>query len=119
MSDQGSLFPGEGKSYKEINDDFLHNQLIKLGDMMGDGLHHEPDGKWISQEYRRISKLLMPEVFSEMRKHKRDSVDVQMAKLIQEKKCSCGGYLVQSRKGCKTAVCIKCGTKYIAKSKKK
>ncbi len=23
----------------------LHRQLVRLGDMMGDGLHHEPDGK--------------------------------------------------------------------------
>lgn len=30
----------------------LHEQLIKLGDMMGDGLHHEDGGKWIEREYK-------------------------------------------------------------------
>lgn len=28
--------------------DRLHKDLIKLGDMIGEGLHLEPDGKWIS-----------------------------------------------------------------------
>lgn len=40
------------------DNDFLLNQLVKLGDMMGDGLHHEPDGKWIEKEYRKIAKQL-------------------------------------------------------------
>lgn len=34
----------------------LHRQLVKLGDMMGDGLHLEPDGKWISKEYKQGAK---------------------------------------------------------------
>ena len=36
----------------------LHSQLIKLGDMMGDGLHHEPDGRWISKEYTKVLRAL-------------------------------------------------------------
>ena len=32
--------------------------LIQLGDMMGDGLHHEPDGYWIPKEYKRILRAL-------------------------------------------------------------
>lgn len=30
---------------KKKDKDFLYRQLINLGDMMGDGLHHEPGGK--------------------------------------------------------------------------
>ena len=33
----------------------LWNRFIRLGDMMGDGLHHEPDGKWIERDYKPIS----------------------------------------------------------------
>ena len=28
------------------DNDSLYNQMIKLGDMIGDGLHLEPDDKW-------------------------------------------------------------------------
>lgn len=38
--------------------DNLHQQLIRLGDMMGDGLHLEQDGKWIEKEYKHICMLL-------------------------------------------------------------
>ena len=36
----------------------LHQQLIRLGDMIGDGLHLEPDGKWIEKEYRSVAIAL-------------------------------------------------------------
>ncbi len=45
----------------ESETDRLHQQLIKLGDMMGDGLHHEDP--WISREYRKVLKALHPEMF--------------------------------------------------------
>ena len=85
--------------------DFLHNQLIKLGDMMGDGLHYEPDGKWIEREYKQIAKLLYPEAYKNAAKDKRDSVDIRMAKLLSETKCVCGGELQQVRKGTKVSQC--------------
>lgn len=31
---------------------YLYDRLIRLGDLMGDGCHLEPDGKWIEREYR-------------------------------------------------------------------
>lgn len=44
-----------------MNDrDILYQQFIKLGDMMGDGLHLEKDGRWIAREYKRISKNTIP-----------------------------------------------------------
>lgn len=45
----------------ETEEDRLSEQLIKLGDMMSDGLHYEEP--WIAQEYRRIAKRLHPEAF--------------------------------------------------------
>ena len=41
--------------------DRLLAQLVKLGDMMGDGLHHEDPE--ISKEYSRIVKLLFPKPY--------------------------------------------------------
>lgn len=40
----------------------LHKDLVKLGDMIADGEHLEKGGKWISREYRKISKILYPEI---------------------------------------------------------
>jgi hypothetical protein len=86
---------------KTPDNQHLWNQFIRLGDMMGDGLHHEPDGKWISKEYRKLAIILMPDYRKEeraaMRKVKAASIDVQMAKLIEQKKCNCGGTLQQKK----------------------
>lgn len=38
--------------------EYLYDRLIRLGDLMGDGCHLEPDGKWIEKEYRDIVRLL-------------------------------------------------------------
>lgn len=113
---QGDLFGNDTSSQER---DRLHNQLIKLGDMMGGGLHHEADGRWISREYKKISKALMPEFFADQRKKKRASVDTQISKLVAEKNCPCGGQLRQTRKGCKTLECQSCHKRYVATSKKK
>ena len=96
------------------SEDFLYNQLIKLGDMMGDGLHLEPDGKWIEKEYRRIAKVL-----GLLPKRDTSSIDEFMNKRIKEVKCNCGGDLKQVRKGSFVAKCISCGNKYRLGSKKK
>ena len=44
----------------------LHKDLIKLGDMMGDGLHYEDPS--ISREYRKVAKLLYPECYPSKRR---------------------------------------------------
>jgi len=94
---------------------FLWNQLIKLGDMMGDGLHHEPDGKWISDEYGKIARILMPDTFKEIKKAKALRVNTMMNTLLSEKKCNCGGTLKQARSGSKIAYCQTCKARYKAK----
>ncbi len=68
----------------------LHKDLIKLGDMMADGLHYEDPS--ISREYRKISKALFPEMYpKKFRKPNR--------KLVNSlKECNCGAKGWQWRK---------------------
>lgn len=94
--------------------EFLYNQLIRLGEMMGDGLHHEPDGKWIEKEYKKILKqlgLLKPKSTGD--------IDSFMLKRCNEEKCKCGGELKQVRKGSFVAKCSICGLKYRLGKRKK
>jgi len=42
---------------------FEWNQFCRLGEMIGDGLHYED--KWISKEYKRLAKILLPETQEE------------------------------------------------------
>ena len=95
--------------------DRLHNQLVNLGDMMGDGLHHEPDGKWIEKEYSKIFNTLYPEVKKERRIAQSKKTNEQMENLLKLKKCSCGGDLKQSRSGSIIAYCQTCNMRYKAK----
>lgn len=101
-----------------IDNDFLSDQLIRLGDMMGDGLHHESDGKWIVKEYNRIFNLLHPEFKKERRLRKIEFVNNSMAKLLETFVCGCGGKLKQSRSGSIVAYCTECNTRYKARVNK-
>lgn len=99
------------------NNDFLSNQLIKLGDMMGDGLHNDPGGKWISREYKRICKILHPEFFPKKDTSKRDE---SVALWCSSHKCQlCGGDLKQTRKGSIRVICVKCNQRFQLKHKSK
>lgn len=110
-----------GNSTKKTDDDFLNRQLIKLGDMMGDGLHHEPGGKWIEKEYRAVAKALMPEMYADIAKKKRDSLNERMRSLLLTARCNngeCRGILKQARSGSKVCNCMICGARYKVTSKK-
>ncbi|UKH48613.1 hypothetical protein [Vibrio phage vB_ValP_FGH] len=97
--------------------DFLHRQLIKLGDMMGDGLHHEPDGKWIAKEYNRILKALG---IAPPRKNNSEAINKAMTEAVEKSKCQkCGGNLRQTRSGSLRAVCESCGQRFQFKRKKR
>ena len=90
--------------------DHLHRQLIKLGDMMGDGLHLEPDGKWISQEYARICRALG---YTKPRVNRSAAINERMVTRVQEVACpKCSGELKQTRSGSKRAACVSCGEKW-------
>lgn len=66
----------------DIERDRLHKQLVKLGDMMADGLHY--DEPWISTEYRKISKILFPEMYPK-------KIKKPTSKLLKTMKyCDCG-----------------------------
>lgn len=88
----------------------LHKQLIKLGDMIGDGLHLEPGGRWITKEYRKVAKALG---LIQSRANNSKSINKAMAKVLAEIKCpDCNGNLKQSRSGSKRAICLACNKKY-------
>ena len=88
----------------------LHNQLIKLGDMMGDGLHHEPDGKWISQEYKKVAKALG---YGPQKRNNTEAINERMKQRCIDVKCGkCEGNLEQTRSGSKRATCKSCGAKW-------
>ena len=81
-------------------------RLVKLGDMMGDGLHYEPGGSWITKEYRRALKEagIMP-----VKTRNTSRINEFMTERIKKVTCSCGGKLKQTRKGSFRAKCIECG----------
>lgn len=90
----------------------LHSQLIKLGDMMGDGLHLEPGGKWIAREYRQVAKALgyIPKAD---RSSRIAEINDHMAKRVKDVPCgNCQGSLRQTRSGSKRAKCTTCGARW-------
>lgn len=98
--------PSEDKVYREI----LHNQLIKLGDMMSDGLHLEEGGSWISREYKSVCRKLYPEFFP-----KKDFTNRNKAvkDFCDRHSCEhCEGGLKQTRSGSLRVICTQCGQKY-------
>lgn len=98
----------------------LWRQFEKLGEMMGDGLHHEADGKWISVEYKKLEKILCPEGFAEIRKQKSEALNKAIQKKIEIDKCpNCEGKFKQSRSGSSVVVCLNCKKKYKYKKSKK
>lgn len=99
------------------NNKHLHAQLIKLGDMMGDGLHHEPDGKWISREYKKVAKALG---YGQPRANNSEKINEVMAEKVKTVKCpKCSGDLKQTRSGSFTVKCSSCGGKFKFKRGKK
>lgn len=109
--------PNVGETGKD--NEFLWNQLIKLGDMMGDGLHLEPDGKWIEKEYKNICKLLGLVPKSTRTTHSKQ-INEFMTERLKVVKCDCGNELKQTRKGSFIAKCIICKKKYrLGKAKRK
>lgn len=98
----------------------LWDQFIRLGERIGDG-DLGPDEKWMLRDYKRISKILIPEIKAdekEVQQMKNKNRDTQMTTLLENKKCKCGGTLKQTRSGSLTADCTTCGARYKAKTKK-
>lgn len=88
----------------DIERNRLHKELVKLGDMMGNGLHHEEP--WIAKEYRKVAKLLYPEMYP-TKKHKPSQ---QLVRTLKE--CDCGqkGWsFARYKNGLVGLNCKKCG----------
>lgn len=99
---------------KETREHLLR-QLVKLGDMMGDGQHLVRGGKWISKEYDKILRALGHKAARDslVRQARAEAIDEAMAKRVAECPCPhCGGALVQTRKGSTWAVCEPCKIKF-------
>jgi hypothetical protein len=99
------------------------SQFIRLGDMIADGLHYEEP--WISKEYKRLSRILIPEIKeqeAENRRQKNKNIDKQLEEKLKTDCCSkCNSKLKQTRSGSKVVQCIneECKAKFRYKSKKK
>lgn len=88
----------------------LHRQLVKLGDMIGEGLHHEPGGKWINIEYKRVLKALgLQQPYKNNRAHINKAMDKRVAEVFCP---NCKGVLNQTRAGSKRARCKECNNLY-------
>ncbi|CAL2077566.1 conserved protein of unknown function [Tenacibaculum sp. 190524A02b] len=103
--------------------EFEWNQFIKLGEMIGDGLHHEDP--WITKEYKRLQAILLPEATAKEKEYKRklrQNKNQKVNEMIKEKllkdRCQCGAKLKQSRSGSKVVCCTKCDLKYQYKTVK-
>ena len=97
---------------KSQEEDILYERLVRLGDMMGDGLHHEPGGKWIEKEYEQIL-IELGIAKPKKRKSNVQKINECMANRLKVAKCLCGSELKQSRSGSFIGVCDKCGKQFI------
>lgn len=101
-----------------MDENMLEDRLVRLGDMMGDGLHLEPEGKWIEKEYKKTLKALgLLEPIK--RNSNSEKINEFMVKRLKEVKCTCGSELVQSRSGSFIGKCVKCGKKFILGGRRK
>lgn len=95
----------------EPDREYLHRQLVKLGDMMGDGLRHEPDGKWIAKEYKKIAKALGYLTDNKSKANNSEKINERMNERVKEVSCQkCNGQLTQTRSGSTKAKCAACGS---------
>ncbi len=86
--------------------DRLYSQLVKLGDMIGDG-DQEP---WVNKEYARVLNALG---IGPKRKNRSVQINKFMKKRVIDAKClKCSGILKQTKSGSMRGICVDCGSKY-------
>jgi hypothetical protein len=106
----------------ENNNELAWSQFCKLGEMIGDGLHYEEP--WISKEYNRLRKILLPETKEEKEykrnatKIKNERINNQIVEKLKVDRCSCGAELKQIRSGSKKVKCSSCDKRYKYGTKK-
>ncbi len=109
------------KEDKNKHPDRLWDTFARLGERIGDGDMDANEAKWVNREYKRLSRILVPEIneaYKNKRKAKAIHINEQMAKILAEKKCTCGGQLLQSRSGSKIAYCKECDKRHKATKSK-
>ena len=100
------------------NNEFLWSQFCRLGEMIGDGLHYEDP--WISKEYKRLSKILMPDAYKDERKYNNGLIDIAVKKRLETDKCGlCQAEMKQVRSGSYVVKCTECGARFKYKKTKK
>ncbi len=112
----------EEKDKKNEPPKHLWDRFIMLGERIGDGDLDANESKWMNREYLSLAKQLDPEIkesFKKKRQEKALRINEQMAKLLADKKCSCGGEMEQSRSGSIICYCKVCNKRFKATSKKK
>jgi hypothetical protein len=113
---QSDLFEEHKPTPPEDPNKYLYDQLIKLGDMLGDGLGHEPGEEWIAQDYRRVCKALG---LTRPRRNNGAAINVAVSKYLETNRCECGGLLKQTRSGAMRVFCTSCCRNYRLKTAKK
>lgn len=89
------------------------DDLIRLGDMIGDGLADEPGGAWIRAAYRRTAKDMGIDIPKPRRRNNAPAINEHMKRRVADVRCTeCSGALQQTRSGSKRAVCVSCGTEF-------
>lgn len=107
---------------REEKNQHLWDRFIRLGERIGDGDLDASEAKWMNREYKALSKQLCPDIadhYKEQQKARNKNRDEQIAKLIETKKCDCGGTFKQSRSGSKILNCLQCNRRVQAVNKKK
>ncbi|QFH68127.1 hypothetical protein FR773_26225 (plasmid) [Leclercia adecarboxylata] len=98
-------------STDNADQEYLNRQLIRLGDMLGDG-DAEP---WVGKEYRRICRLLG---YTSNRRRtdaaRTETINTRMVEQCKEEQCpGCKRHsLKQSRSGSMSANCTICGLSF-------
>lgn len=89
---------------RDADNEYLHRQLVRLGDMLGDG-DCEP---WVAKEYKKVATALgyMPK--KKRKAPDNNAIDAAMCKRLSEVKCPCGNELKQTRSGSMVGICTKC-----------
>lgn len=99
----------------------LWDRFIRIGERIGDGDLDSSESRWMNREYRKLSRILIPEIKEqekEERKAKADRINLQMIPFLENKKCVCGEKLIQSKKGTLGIKCTVCDKRYKATLKK-
>ncbi len=100
----------EAKALDPAVEASLHRDLVRLGDMMGDGMHLEPGGSWIAADYRRVMRALghLPP-----RRNTVEAINKAVSEQLKVTVCpGCLGALKQTRSGAKRVVCTCCGERF-------